>query len=342
MTPYLAMAVSEQSQVGEARRVAARLAQDMAFDAASSGRLALVVTELATNLARHAQRGRLLLGSRTLGVRPCLEVLSLDHGPGMADVDRCLQDGFSTGGTPGSGLGAVRRLSDAFSVFSAPGLGTVISARVDVPGSKGPAPGADAAQFELAGICLAAPGETACGDAWDVSLHGDRARVMVADGLGHGPVAAEASDAAIKVFRMAGGTPAAVLERAHENMRSTRGAAVAMAELDTQASTVTFVGAGNIAGRIVSGVHDRSLMSQHGTLGVQIRRLNEAASHWPAHSLLILHSDGIISRWSLADVPGLLRCDPAVVAGWLIRDYCRGRDDATVVVVRRAARTSTP
>jgi anti-sigma regulatory factor (Ser/Thr protein kinase) len=339
VTPYLAIAVSEQNQVGEARRLAAGLAHEMAFDPTASGRLALVVTELATNLARHAQRGRMLLGSRTCGRQPCVDVLSLDHGPGMADVNRCMKDGFSTAGTAGTGLGAVQRLADAFSVFSAPGQGTVVAARVDA--APGPAP-VPAAQFEVAGICLAAPGETTCGDAWDVSLHDGRARIMVADGLGHGPVAAQASDAAIKTFRTVSTTPAAVLEHAHEDMRSTRGAAVAMAELDPRAATVTFVGAGNIAGRIISGVQDRSLLSQHGTLGVQIRRLNEAVYDWPEHSLLILHSDGIISRWNLADVPGLLRSDPAVVAGWLIRDYCRGRDDATVVVVRRAARANTP
>jgi hypothetical protein len=127
-----------------------------------------------------------------------------------------------------------------------------------------------------------------------------------------------------------------VLEQAHPQMRSTRGAAVALAEIDATAGTLRFAGAGNIAGRMISGVEDRSLMSQHGTLGLQIRKIQDIDYAWSPHALIILHSDGLTSRWSLGDAPGLLQCDPAVVAGWLVREHTRGRDDVTVVVVRRA------
>jgi anti-sigma regulatory factor (Ser/Thr protein kinase) len=338
MTPHLSLPVAESSQVGEARRFAVRLAGELGFDETASGRVALVVTELGSNLARHAQRGRLLIGRRHGVAAPTLEVLSLDHGPGMADVGRCLRDGYSTGGTPGSGFGAVQRLADEFSVFSAPGRGTVILARVRLgvePGSAPTRPGGLAPRFAFAGICLAAPGETVCGDTWDFRLDGDKALLMVADGLGHGPAAAEASQAAMKLLDSPAGPPSRVLERAHEALRSTRGAAAAVAELDLQARSVTFSGAGNIAGRLVSGVDDRSLMSQHGTLGLQIRRLSDQIYPWPVHAFLVLHSDGIVSRWSLADLGGLLQCDPAVIAGWLIRDHTRGRDDVTVVVIGR-------
>lgn len=336
MTPYLSIAVDEPSQVGQARRAAVRLANEIGFDEVASGKVALVVTELAGNLARHARHGRILLGSRVLAGAPSsLEVLSLDDGPGMADVHACLRDGYSTGGTPGTGLGAVRRLASEFSAYSSPGKGTVVLARLCQPTGFG-APAAPPAQFRSSGVCLAAPGETVSGDSWGIRVDGDKAFVMVADGLGHGPVAAEASEAAIRVFESAPGAPSAVLDRAHQALRSTRGAAVAMAELDTRAGSVTFAGAGNIVGRLISGVEDRSLLSQHGTLGVQIRRLSDATQAWPEHACLILHSDGIISRWNLADTPGLLQCDPAVIAGWLVRAHCRGRDDVTVVVIRRA------
>ncbi len=334
MTPYLDIPISEPSQVGEARRAAARLTRDLGFDDVASGRVALIVTELGNNLALHAQRGRLLLGSRAADATPAFEVLSLDHGPGMVDLDRCLRDGYSTGGTLGTGLGAVQRLAGEFSAFSAPASGTVIAARV-FAAAVANAP-ASAARFVVSGICLAAPGETVSGDAWDVRMNGDKAALIVADGLGHGPLAAAASTAAVDEFRSAAGAPGAVLARAHQSLHGTRGAAVAMTELDADAATVTFAGAGNIAGRIISGVGDRSLLSQHGTVGLQVRRISELLYPWPEHALLVLHSDGITSRWSLAAHIGLLRCDPAVIAGWLIRDHCRGRDDVTVVVVRRA------
>jgi hypothetical protein len=139
----------------------------------------------------------------------------------------------------------------------------------------------------------------------------------------------------MKVFESADGPPSRVLERAHQALTGSRGAAVAIAELDTAQAKVTFAGAGNVLGRLVSGVEDRSLLSQHGTIGLQIRRIKDVSCPWPDHALFVLHSDGITSRWSLADVGGLLQCHPSVIAGWIIRDHCRGRDDVTVVVVRR-------
>ena len=333
MIPHLDIPVSEQSQVGEARRAASRLATDHDLDEVAVGRVALIVTELGNNLWRHAGKGRLLVGCQRTDDGCRLEVISIDSGPGM-DVARCLRDGYSSGSTPGTGLGAVQRLSTHFSVFSAPDKGSVILSRTWVPSSTLDA-SRSRGRFSHAGICLAAPGETVSGDAWDIRIDGDKAALIVADGLGHGPVAAEAATEALKAFANATGTPSAILERAHLLMRSTRGAAVSIAEVDAKAGTIVYAGAGNISGRMISGIEDRSLMSQHGTLGVQIRRLQDVSYPWPDHSILVMHSDGLLTRWHLKDVGGLLQCDPAVIAGWLIREFTRGHDDVTVVVLRR-------
>jgi anti-sigma regulatory factor (Ser/Thr protein kinase) len=333
--PHLDIPVSEQSQVGEARRAASRLAVDHDLDETVVGRIAIIVTELGNNLWRHAKQGRLLVGCRRTAEGCRLEVISIDSGPGMDDVARCLRDGYSSGGTPGTGLGAVRRLSTDFSVFSAPGKGTVILSRTWVPSPAAAGGASPRARFAHAGICLAAPGETVSGDAWDLRIEGGKATVVVADGLGHGPLAADAAAEMLKVFAASQGSPCAILERAHPLMRGTRGAAVSIATMDAEAGSVTYAGAGNISGRLISGVEDRSLMSQHGTLGVQIRKLQDVAYPWPDHALVVLHSDGLVTRWNLKDVAGLLQCDPAVVAGWLLRDHTRGHDDVTVVVLKR-------
>jgi len=332
--PYLDIAVTEQTQVGEARRAANRLASEHDLDETVRGRVAIIVTELGNNLWRHARKGRLLMGCRRSDEGCQLEVISIDGGPGM-DVARCLRDGYSSGGTPGTGLGAVQRLSTDFSVFSSPDKGTVILSRTCVPATT--EPGArPRTRLSHAGICLAAPGETVSGDAWEVRLEADgQAAVIVADGLGHGPVAAEAAAEALKAFGTLRGSPASVLERAHPAMRTTRGAAVSILQLDAGAGTIVYAGAGNIAGRVISGVEDRSLMSQHGTLGVQVRRLQDVSYVWPDHSIVVLHSDGLNTRWNLKEVGGLLQCDPAVIAGWLVRDHTRGHDDVTVVVLKR-------
>lgn len=334
MTPYRSIPVAEPTQVGFARREAAAIATGLGFDEVRTGRVALVVTELGTNLVRHATGGRLLLGvANGANGEPCFEVLALDSGPGMADVNTCLRDGHSTGGTSGTGLGAAKRLSDHFAFFSAVGKGTVIAARVHPMGVQEPA--SRTPPFVISGICLAAPGESESGDSWALRVSNEKVAVLVADGLGHGPAAAQASAAATRVFESVDGPPSLVLERAHQALGATRGAAVAMAELNAIEARVTFAGAGNVIGRLVSGVEDRSLVSQHGTIGLQIRRIKDVNCPWPEHALFVLHSDGITSRWSLGDVGALLQCEPSVIAGWIIRDHCRGRDDVTVVVVKR-------
>ncbi|HVR53406.1 MAG TPA: ATP-binding protein, partial [Pseudorhodoferax sp.] len=189
--------MGDASRVGEARRHAAQLSARLALDETTAGRLALVVTELGNNLVRHAQAGRLLIAQRQHG-EPEVEVLALDDGPGIADPARALVDGFSTGGTPGTGLGAVRRLASDFDLHSEAGVGTVVLARVRPEGLHRPQ-----RAFRWGAVMLCAPGEQVCGDAWALALDGSAAAVLMADGLGHGPQAAEASQAAVAQFAQA-------------------------------------------------------------------------------------------------------------------------------------------
>lgn len=326
--------IDDASRIGEARRIAVALAADAGLDETARGEVALVVTELGANLSRHATGGRILVGA-TRGRTGAVDVLSIDDGPGMADVQDCLRDGFSTAGTPGTGLGAVRRLARDFSIYSAVGRGTVILARV---ARARAADASRASRFEVGAIALAAPGESECGDGWSMHVDGPRAVVMLADGLGHGPLAAEVAARASDAFDARhDGSPGQTLAHLHEALVGTRGAAVAVAALDADAGSIEFAGAGNVVGRLVSGIEDRGLMSQHGTVGLRMRRPHDLRYAWHEHAVLVLHTDGVATRWSLADDPGLLRCDAAVIAAWLIRDQLRGKDDATVVVMRRSA-----
>jgi len=321
--------MGDASRIGEARRHAAQLAQDCGLDETDGGRLALVVTELATNLLRHASEGRLLLSARP-GRRE-VEVLAIDHGPGIADVHRSLVDGFSTGSTPGTGLGAVRRLAQVFDIHSQVPSGTVVLARVRAAA----APAQPEQPLCAAGVSVAAPGETVCGDSWAVTLDGDQACVLVVDGLGHGPEAAEAAQAAVDVFRrepMA--APRRLVEQAHARLRSTRGAALIALQVHADGS-IRSCGAGNVVARLVSGTSDKTVLTQHGTAGVTIRTPEETRSEWPAHALLVVCSDGIETRWRPELLRPVLRHDPAIAAAVILRDHCRGRDDATVAVLRR-------
>ncbi|NKE64435.1 SpoIIE family protein phosphatase [Ramlibacter sp. RBP-2] len=327
---HVAFPVDDASRIGEARRHAAAQARDLGWDEVDAGRLALVVTELGSNLLRHANKGRLLVAARPQSGE--IEVLAIDKGPGISNVAQCLGDGFSTGSTPGTGLGAVRRLADVFDIHSSVPQGTVVLARLARQRLL-PARGRG---LELGAVAVCAPGEIVCGDGWTASLDGGRAAVLLADGLGHGPEAAAAAQAAVDVFaRDPHGDLRATLEEAHRELRSTRGAAVTALQADGADGSIRSAGAGNITVRIVAGDHDRTLLSQHGTIGVQMRRLQEVRADWPPHAAIVLYSDGVEGRWAPQLIHPLLAHDPALIAAVLVRDHFRGRDDATVVVLRR-------
>lgn len=335
--------VPDESHVGSARRAAAMLAAGL--DEVVAGRLSIVVTELATNLARHATQGEILLSAVDRGV----EVISLDRGPGITDLRRALEDGFSTGGTSGTGLGAVRRQADVFDVYTQPGHGTVIVCRVMARGAyaSNTPRAADARQgrgLDGAVVCVPVAGEEACGDGWATYARPDgTSLVMMVDGLGHGPLAAAAADAATALFGKyaASFSPTQIIEAMHLALRPTRGAAVAVAWLDPAAHSIRFSGVGNISASIVSVGQSQSLVSVNGIVGHHMGRTREFEYAWPEDAMLIMHSDGLTARWSLTSMPGVLSRDPGIAAGVLYRDEARGRDDVTVLAVRRAAEGAT-
>jgi len=323
--------VEDRSQVSSVRRVAGDLAEALGFDEAAAGRVALVVTELATNVLKHAGRGEILLGAAQTAAGRFVEIAALDHGPGMANVSQCFEDGYSTAGSPGTGLGAVRRLAASLDVYSR-STGTAILARLGA--------GADppAGAWPLGGLSVPCRGEERCGDAWDREVRSGVVSLLVADGLGHGAGAAEAALECVRAFRHhAGEPPAARVETLHAALRATRGAAVAVAELDAGRRILRFAGLGNIAAAVHGDGLARHLVSHHGTAGHTARKIAEYTYPWPARGVLVMHSDGVASRRDLDPYPGLIERDPGLVAAVLYRDFSRRRDDATVVVARSSA-----
>jgi anti-sigma regulatory factor (Ser/Thr protein kinase) len=324
--------VTDQSLVGEARRVASGLAERLGFSSASAGKVAIVATEAATNLLKHAGGGEILVYATDEAA--CLEVLALDRGPGISNIAECLRDGYSTAGSSGTGLGAVARLSEAFEVYTLPSRGTVLAIRIC---SMPRPPAAARPKLEVQGFSIPKPGESACGDAWAVRHSATGSTILAVDGLGHGIMAAEAAHAAVECFMAATAlAPGDLLARLHSALRSTRGAAGAVCEIDVGAGQVRFAGVGNISGSIVLGDQLRHVVSMNGTLGHAARAFREFSYDWPAGAILFLHSDGITDHWDPAAYPGLSRKPPGVIAGVIFRDYNRGRDDATVIVAREA------
>ena len=326
MLPQIQFQISERSEVGAARRAALEMTESHGFDATQAGKVGLCVTEAATNIVKHAGSGKIVVRALERGGVRGLEMLALDKGPGIRNLQSSLRDGVSTAGSPGSGLGAMTRLADHFECYAPAGKGTIV--RLEV-WARPVAP----ATLELGVICLAKAGETVSGDAWTVVSSKGRHGILVADGLGHGPDAARASLAATRVLEERPDVePAEIIQSCHRALVPTRGAAVAVARISTD--KVGFAGIGNIACRIEAGDVRRQLVSHNGTLGHMLRRVQQFDFPLPPGALLLFHSDGLATHWNLADYPGLAGRHPGIIAGVLYRDHERGRDDVTVLVVR--------
>jgi anti-sigma regulatory factor (Ser/Thr protein kinase) len=333
VTPVQSLQVADPSQVGAARRAAMDMARASGFDEPTVAQLSLIVTEAGSNLVKHGQGGHLLLQVVEEGGRRQLEVVALDRGPGIANVPRSLQDGYSTAGSPGTGLGAVQRAASAFDIYSRRGAGTAVLARL-VDRMGGPGSGRHH-RMDVGGLSVAMPGEDACGDVWDEESGGNGTTILVADGLGHGPGAAEAAMASVTAFRsLRGRGPAIRLEAIHAALRSTRGAAVGIGEIDLDARVVRFAGLGNISARLVRDGAVRHLVSHNGTAGHIARKIDEFTYPWAPDDRLVMHTDGLATQRDLDAYPGLMAHHPSLVAAVLYRDFTRGRDDATIVVVR--------
>jgi anti-sigma regulatory factor (Ser/Thr protein kinase) len=328
VTEQLRIDVAEASHVSDARRRATAIASAIGFDATEAGRVAIVVTEAAGNLVKHAGGGQVLMRAVTAGATTGFEFLALDRGPGISDIPGSMRDGYSTAGSPGTGLGAVARLCTESDIYSAPGSGTVLFGRI-WPGGRRPS-----TRFDLGVVSLPQAGQEENGDGWSAMYDGDRSLVLAVDGLGHGPEAALAARKGVQIFQKTGWTsPRLVVERLHAALKGTRGGSVAVVQVNLQRRLAVYCSVGNIAGAIITFEARRHMIGYDGTVGHTARRIREFEYRWPAGALMVLHSDGISSQWNLDSYPGLVVRHPGLVAGLLYRDFYRGRDDVTVVAL---------
>jgi hypothetical protein len=240
-----------------------------------------------------------------------------------------VSDGNSTTGTLGIGLGGIARQSGWTDLHSVPGKGTVLAAQVWLGDPPSPPTWAS-------GLTRPLTGETVSGDAFAVREDDGRRILLVCDGLGHGGLAAAAALEAVRAFADAPVAPPDVLvETLHRRLSHTRGAAVAVAELDPDAGVVRYAGLGNIAGTVFGpDGKRRGMVSLPGIAGHQRRQIRAYEYPLEPDSTVLMHSDGVVDRWTPADYPGLLSHAPVVIAATVLRDAGTRRDDAGVLVAR--------
>lgn len=322
---HKSIAITDRSSVGEARRTATRVAQLIGFDVQRRSDIGIVATELANNVLLHGLSGELLICPIDVGSE-WLDIMALDKGPGIRDVNRAFEDGISTKGTAGHGLGAVKRLSDEISLYSNPGAGTVVFCRFRLRQAF--------KQIPLGIISIPVSGEIICGDSYLALPGAKRSLFMVVDGLGHGAIAGNAANEALKAVETASQESLGdILTTAHNALKATRGAAMSIAMVDHERSVVTYAGVGNISATIVSGTSARGMVSRNGTLGAVFPKVQEYTYPFQEGAMLLMFSDGLNSRCGLSEYPGgILKRPPGLIAALLYRDFSRRRDDATVLV----------
>jgi anti-sigma regulatory factor (Ser/Thr protein kinase)/serine/threonine protein phosphatase PrpC len=341
--------IKDEAQVGAARRGVHRFASRMGFSEEQLSELDIVVQEIGTNAARYATAGGCLHWTNTLGVEPGLELFYFDKGPGIHDLERALRDGFSSGGSLGTGFGAMRRLLDEFDAYSTikgttrrltnarrVTYGTAIMGRKWVAaGDVGERDSARRLSQHVGVWSRPRPGEEVNGDAYFIGTHDGTTLLAVVDGLGHGSGAREAAQAAIEVLEQwRGETLDELVMNVHGALRSTRGAVMGAVVLDPERGSFNYTGIGNIEVRVLGSNDPARPIPSNGTLGARLSNVRVWPHRWTEGMTLVLASDGISATWDINSYPGLLGKSPQLLAGALFRDFSRNSDDATVLVYR--------
>jgi anti-sigma regulatory factor (Ser/Thr protein kinase) len=328
--PNLRFEILDSADVSHARRNLRVILEGERLPQNLLDHVDLVVTELGSNLIRHVSRGGELLACLRRGRPFELELLSLDRGGGGATTDKTALGAALQVPRPaglGSGLRAVGRLAQDFDLHSPEGEGTLVVARFRHPDLPSP--------HRCCGIVRPMHGESKCGDAWGLLQEGPALTIMLVDGLGHGPAAQKAAEAALECLaREAGGDLPRLFRHLNEALRPTRGAALAVAHVES--GHLSFAGVGNLSAWLIQKDKSKGLTSHPGIMGATLDtpRVLVQEMAWPLGARLVMQSDGI-SSWHRHDMEleDLLRRDPALLAARVYRDARRERDDAAVVVI---------
>jgi anti-sigma regulatory factor (Ser/Thr protein kinase) len=332
--------VSDHAHVGEARRLATFRATEAGFDTSEIAKIAIIVTEAAMNIIKHAKReGEILIEVFQDSFNAVFQLYAIDQGPGVSNTKVCFEDGYSTANTPGTGLGAIKRLSSQFDFYSSPGQGTLLWAKIEknLLLKKSVLTDADPpCLFEWGVICIPVAQEEVSGDAWSTyTMPGGTQLFMVADGLGHGPDAHFAASEAVRIFNeKSNASLTEILLAQHMALKKTRGAAIAIIKIDPLCQQATYLGVGNISGTILTPLKNYNMLSYNGIVGHQFRTIHEMTYPFNNKSILVMHSDGLSNQWEKTYSSELLRQSPATIAGLLYRGFKRKKDDTCVLVAK--------
>lgn len=323
--------IDDRSLIAFIKREIHNLALQIGFTPHRAAETDIIVAELTSNLIKYANGGELLYRAHFENDLNQIEIYCLDKGVGFENVAKIMNDGYSSSNTLGHGLGSIKRLSNDFQIYSIKNWGCVqyvkICEKQDIvlPAVK--------SGINISTIAVNYPGEKICGDGYYVKHSKKGFQIFVGDGLGHGESANEAVEAAIKVFKQTiEWDPVAILREMHIKVKKTRGLVATIASVDYKSDVWNLCGIGNINTRIYNGLENKTYTPYNGILGHNIpRTLNNTIVPYKKHQIIIMHSDGLRTRWSLNDLTSIFKQSPGIIAASLFKENIRGTDDATIL-----------
>lgn len=331
--PFTSYEIHDKSFVAFVKREIHNAAVHESFSVSRTGIIDIAVSELTSNIIKHAVNGELLARFSRENNRKVFEMICMDSGPGIRNVSNSMKDGVSTTRTLGQGLGALQRLSDIFQVYSIVKWGTVcyckIYASTHPSAARPPA-------IKVGALNVAKPGQTVSGDGFQIVANSNFTKLFMGDGLGHGPEAYDAVQTAITNFKLCTwNDPAEILKFIHNPSRTKRGLVGAAVVADHRLKKWQICSVGNIETSLSDGMLTKKYSSHNGIIGANFPAL--LINHEIAlgkHQCLIMSSDGIRSRWELSHFPSILRYDPIILAAVIYKDNARRNDDMSILIAR--------
>ncbi|MDX1283392.1 MAG: SpoIIE family protein phosphatase [Draconibacterium sp.] len=342
----LTLFIEGEADVGSCRRQSVNAAKAIGFNEVKTGEIAIVVTELVTNVLKHGGgKGKIVVCQVKNEERSAFEIWCFDIGKGIKDFEKAVEDGFSDKLSLGIGLGSIRRFSDELELdpYTEPLIESsrnyglekytnCIRSLIWIPQKPWIGKNRD---LIIGAISKSKPGENLNGDAFVVNhVTTQKTVAAVIDGLGHGKEAHLSTQLAREQIIKYSNLPLdKLLSQIHIAIRGTRGIVIGL--LAIESNKVYFSGIGNIEGFLVSSGEKKSFISYGGIVGHKMRTPRVFVFDFNPNDFLCLYSDGITSRWNFEDVDWNMQ--PQQCAEYILNNYSRENDDTTVLIIRHSA-----
>ena len=341
----LSLPIDNESDIGVCRRKGVNLAIRMGFDKVKTGEIAILISELGTNVLKHGGgKGKIVICQIDDDARKALEIWCCDAGNGIPNYQEALQDGYTKKDTLGIGLGTISRFSDEIEInpITSPSFKenffSVNSEYNHCIRSLKWVPKKPWIELNNKLIIGAAtrcyPGEMLNGDAYLVNHISNNISVAaVIDGLGHGKEANLASEKAKEQIILKSDVQLdSLMKKVHNSIRGTRGAVLGLASIDTDINKVYFSGIGNIESFVIADGEKKTLLSFGGIMGHNMRTPRIFENDFKPGYTLCMYSDGVTTRWKHEDIDW--NESPQSNAELILNNYTRTNDDATILIIR--------